>query len=211
MESQDDPEARIRELERGLADVARASELGTGARYVPPAPPPTQYSSAPGYVPPMPAPYEATYLAPRYTAPRRKSSGYRPWGIIVAASVVCFVALSAGIAVYAGKVSPGGSAPGIFGGDSTMTVAPGGQVSVSGVDEVKKIACDEGAVSISGVRNNVTITGHCVKVTISGVSNSVTIESANTISASGLKNSITYHSGEPKIENSGSDNIVRQG
>ena len=50
MNSEDDPEARIRELERGIANQAEASELGTGqdntgGAYLPPPP-------VPGYAPP---------------------------------------------------------------------------------------------------------------------------------------------------------------
>ena len=49
MNSEDDPEARIRELERGIANQAQASELGTGqgntgSAYLPP--------PVPGYTPP---------------------------------------------------------------------------------------------------------------------------------------------------------------
>ena len=54
MNPEDDPEARIRELERPLTDQARASELGGG-----------HYSSGNAFVPP-PAP---AYNAPDYTAP----------------------------------------------------------------------------------------------------------------------------------------------
>ena len=49
MSAEDDPEKRIRELESGLNDVARASELGTNG-------PPGAYLPPPGPPPPGPPP-----------------------------------------------------------------------------------------------------------------------------------------------------------
>ncbi|PLV45020.1 hypothetical protein X011_24650 [Mycobacterium tuberculosis variant microti OV254] len=41
--------------------------------------------------------------------------------------------------------------------------------------------------------------------------NVITIDSADTIEASGMSNRVTFHSGAPKISNSGVDNDVAQG
>jgi hypothetical protein len=104
--------------------------------------------------------------------------------------------------------------PGGIGTEPAPSVEPpvsGGQVSVSGIGETKAIECNETDVSISGVSNNITITGHCASLQVSGVSNVITLESSGAISASGIKNRVTYHSGEPDINNSGSDNVVVQG
>jgi hypothetical protein len=84
-------------------------------------------------------------------------------------------------------------------------------LTVSGIGENKTLVCNESAVSISGVSNTVVISGHCTTVQISGVSNVVTIDSSDAINASGIQNRITFHSGEPKVDNSGSDNTVEQG
>ena len=68
MKSEDDPEARIRELERPLTNQAQASELGGG-----------QYNSGGTYVPP-PAP---AYNAPDYTHPAYGAPppyGTQPYG-----------------------------------------------------------------------------------------------------------------------------------
>jgi hypothetical protein len=200
----DDPEARIRELERSLADVARASELGTAQpSYVPV--PPAQYNAGAPSLPPMPAPYQNAYAAPQYAPPRR----YRALPFIFAGIVVCMLAVGVLVAVSGRMMSPGGSMSRLI--DTTITASPGTQVSASGVDETKHFVCNDGSVSVSGVRNTVTVTGHCIKVTVSGVSNHVTLETADAITASGVQNQITYHSGEPKIENSGGDNSVQQG
>lgn len=47
-------------------------------------------------------------------------------------------------------------------------------------------------------------------VTVSGIKNIVTVDTADTISASGFENQVTYHSGSPTIQNAGSDNVVEQ-
>jgi hypothetical protein len=41
--------------------------------------------------------------------------------------------------------------------------------------------------------------------------NTVTVDSAATISASGLNNHVTYLSGTPQIDNSGDSNVIEQG
>ena len=85
------------------------------------------------------------------------------------------------------------------------------QVTVSGIDENKTIACNDATVNISGIRNTVNITGHCVKVSVSGIKNIVTVDIADGLSASGVENRVTFHSGSPSIENSGANNVVAQG
>lgn len=82
---------------------------------------------------------------------------------------------------------------------------------MAGINENRTIACDENIVSVSGVSNTVTITGHCTSLSVSGVHNSITVEAVDTIEASGFDNKVTYHSGAPKISNSGGSNVVQQG
>jgi hypothetical protein len=234
MNPEDDPEARIRELERPLNDVAKATELGTGqygSSYPPPPMPPTApvppqdwYGriGGGGYQPPFPPP--------------QPSNGSRLW-LIVAGVAVVLIAVVAGVVVYTANVftasfpfpstpasptraSGGGGfdttprTPGGIGNEPAPSVEPpvsGGQVSVSGIGETKAIECNETDVSISGVSNTITITGHCTSLQVSGVSNVITIDSAGAINASGIKNRVTYHSGEPDINNSGPENVVVQG
>ena len=65
-------------------------------------------------------------------------------------------------------------------------------------------------MKISGIRNTVNITGHCVKVSVSGIENIITVDIADTIGASGFDNRVTYHSGSPQIDATGS-NVVEHG
>jgi hypothetical protein len=93
---------------------------------------------------------------------------------------------------------------------TSPTLAPGGKLSVSGINENRAITCDDSIVSVSGVSNTVLITGHCATLTVSGVQNSITVDAVDTIDASGFNNKITYHSGTPKIS-TGDSNVVQQG
>jgi hypothetical protein len=55
------------------------------------------------------------------------------------------------------------------------------------------------------------ITGHCTSLTVNGMKNTVTVDASDSIDASGMNNRVTYHSGSPKVSNSGVDNVVAQG
>src|SRR3984893_7615322 len=241
MNSRDDPEKRIRELERPLADTARASESGQAP---PPGGDPYSYGSpgqaAPPPPPPPPSPW--TYGGPLSGPPPRYPSGNRTWWILGTVIVVGFLALAGGIAAFAAHQLSGvrsiiNSAPtvtGTFGAPSTTpstsgspgpsttrsrtstpstspTAPPGGSLSVSGINENRTIACNDNIVSVSGVSNTVVIPGHCTSLTVSGVQNAITVDAVDSIDASGFDNKITYHTGTPKISNAGGSNVVQQG
>jgi hypothetical protein len=240
MNPQDDPEERIRELERPLADTARASESGQ-------AQPPGAYPYSPGsyspggYSPPPPPPQSPwTYGGPLSGPPPRSPSGNRTWWILGTVIVVGFLALAGGIAAFAAHqlsgvrsmISSTPTVPSVtatFGPPSSTsrkpspsktrtttpstspTVPPGGSLSISGINENRTVACNDNIVSVSGVSNTVVITGHCKSLTVSGVQNAITVDAVDSIDASGFDNKITYHSGNPKISNAGGSNVVQQG
>ncbi len=87
----------------------------------------------------------------------------------------------------------------------------GAPLDVSGIDENKTITCNDNDVTVSGINNTIVITGHCASLTVTGMKNSVTVDAADTIEASGMNNRVTFHSGAPKISNSGVDNVIAQG
>jgi hypothetical protein len=222
MNSQDDAEERIRELERPLADAARASESG-------PAQPPGGYpysSGPPGPMGPPPGPW--TYGGPLSGPPPRSSSGNRAWWVLGTFIVIALLALAGGIAAVAAHQLSGvrsiiSSAPSISGTfgpppsartttpSTSPAPPPGARLSVAGINENRRIACNDNIVSVSGVSNTVVITGHCASLTVSGVRNAITVDAVDSIDASGFDNKITYHSGNPKVSNSGGSNVVQQG
>jgi hypothetical protein len=112
--------------------------------------------------------------------------------------------------------TPGGTGPSTTrsntpGPSTSPTPPPGGRLSVSGIGENRTIACNDNIVSVSGVSNTVAITGHCASLTVSGVQNEITVDAVDSIEASGFNNKVTYHSGTPKVGNSGGSNVVQQG
>lgn len=227
MNPEDDPEARIRELERPFSDIARTSELGVG-----------QYGAGHPPPPPYPPPPQGWYGGPQFPTPQAPKR-HGAW-LLAGVIAVGLIGLAVGVAVYAADdftdgvavtnptraVGGGGSfdtipntpdTPDVIGVEPAPTAEPdvppasGAQVSISGIDENRTLACNDNVVSISGVSNTVTITGHCASVQVSGMSNVVTVDSAATISASGFENRVTFRSGDPQIGNSGSDNVVERG
>ncbi|UXA18865.1 DUF3060 domain-containing protein [Mycobacterium sp. SMC-4] len=237
MEPDVDPEARIRDLERPLADRARASELGTqpyaSSAGVPVPPPPPSPSA--GY----PAGGSPYYAPPQHVV-RKNSHATALWLIPLSAGVVIVTAVIVGI-IFVTSGSPSLPAPvappGIAGGggsidvpvipevpafpaipenpfgagEEIVTVGPGAVTSLGGVDTTRTVMCDGGTVSISGVRNVVDVQGACSTVVVSGLENVLTVDTAETIRASGLNNRVTYRNGAPEVSRSGSGNIVEQG
>ncbi|OBH51742.1 DUF3060 domain-containing protein [Mycobacterium sp. E2479] len=231
MAANEDPEDRIRELERPLADAARASEQG-GSQAA------GQYSQpgTSGAPPGPPTPW--TYGGPMPGLPQQRPSSNRVWWILGTVVVIGVLALAGGIAAFAAHqlsgvksviaspptISKTFSSPNISTSPGPSTTRrtspspstspaapPGSELSVAGINENRTIACNDNIVRVSGVSNTVTITGHCTRLSVSGVQNSVTVEAVDSIEASGFNNKVTYRSGAPKISNSGGSNVVEQG
>jgi len=247
MNSQDDPEERIRELERPLAETAHASEVGqTYASEAGQAQPPGGYPPPPGpypYPPSQPGPPappppgQWSYGGPFTGPPPKPRSSNRIWWILGTLIVIGVLLLVGGIAAIAAHQFSNvrsiiSSPPTISGTFTAPTTAPriptpstgrtpkpttspaplpGGQLNISGINENRTVACNNSIVSVSGVSNTIVITGHCASLTVSGVENSITVDTADTIDASGFNNKVTYHTGTPKITNSGDSNVVQQG
>lgn len=151
----------------------------------------------------MPGTWPGQYVGAPVPA-RRK--GFILGGWVIGFIVVLVIVGAVGV-IFSAMIFTRGQSGVLSGAE---TAQPGKPLSVSGVDENKKVDCNDGTVSLSGVRNTVTITGRCVKLTVSGVENMVTIDSADAIDASGFDNQVTYMSGSPEI-NAGADNVVERG
>jgi hypothetical protein len=239
MKSEDDPEARIRELEQPLAEAARASEAASNqspSKWAPPSgpptPPPPGLPPSPGpFMPtPLPLPYSDSFSSPR--------TGMLPRGqirwIMLAVFVVGMICLPLVIFHFSAQQvsrsglpsmlplpdfsssspAPSGMMPRTSAGapSTSLTSAPvGGSLSVAGINEIRTVVCRDSKISVSGVGNEVLITGHCANLSISGVRNKITVEATETIQASGFNNDITYRTGTPHIETSGTGNLVRKG
>ncbi|KLO27896.1 hypothetical protein ABW16_15130 [Mycolicibacter heraklionensis] len=202
MNSDDDPEARIRELERPLSDFAGPVEL------------------------------TAPSVGADWQGPPRSGTGRGiAIAVSVVAAVVVMSAAVAVFLVSRGSTStapgratmPSGGAaasssepapvpappvaasPAIPVPDSSVTI------TIAGAGENKTLACAGRYVSVSGVRNTVELTGQCAGLTVSGIGNVITVDATPKVTASGLNNRVTYRSGNPVISTSGFDNVVERG
>jgi hypothetical protein len=214
MKPEDDPEARIRELERPLAETARASEVAASQT-------PGGYAYPPG--PPV-APPTLSYGGPFSGTSARSPSRFRllwllaPFLVIGAVALVSYNAdrhSRGGLVILSPTPSASATQTPVPQPSTSPTSGPmppaGANLSISGINQNRTIACNGSVVSVSGISNKVVITGHCASLTVSGVQNSVTVDAVDTIEAAGFNNQVTYHTGSPSIDKSGEQNVVQQG
>jgi hypothetical protein len=221
MSRDDDPEARIRELERAMSDQARASELtepGQAWSSRTPAagtPYPTQYLRPPQNRPPQPWPSGVPT-----TAARRMILGFVVLAVIVGPVVAAIVFVTN----LTGKThttflppSPGQQpsisvavpAPPQSGDESSVVVNGTTVLSGPGLVELPPQSDDPNRpIQVAGVRGHRTVACNDRPINISGVSNSVTITGhCSTVQVSGIENTVTVDSAD-KIVTSGMDNHV---
>ncbi|MDA2892028.1 DUF3060 domain-containing protein [Mycolicibacterium sp. BiH015] len=229
MEPYGDPEARIRDLERPLADRAQYNELGTQPYEAPPTPPSEPYQYVPPPPPPPPDPYQGQpygqygsqygtpqYTSPYYSAPQqvvhKRSSTTALWliplvvgGIIVAGAVA--------IVLYFNTADPDtysvDPTPPISGGGGPLDT-PAPPVGIPPVAPEQQVITVEagGSVSVSGFEKNETIVCNGGTVTVSGVENAVDIQgSCGMVTVSGTNNTVTVETAQT-ISASGFENRV---
>ncbi|MGX9670754.1 DUF3060 domain-containing protein [Mycobacterium sp. HM-7] len=221
MSRDDDPEARIRELERAMSDQARASELtepGQAWSSRAPAagtPYPTQYSRLPQSRPAQPWPSGVPT-----TAARRMILGVVVLAVIVGpvvAAIVFVTNLTGKKHTTFRPPSPGQQpsisvavpAPPQSGDESSVVVNGTTVLSGPGLVELPPQSDDPNRpIQVAGVRGHRTVACNDRRINISGVSNSVTITGhCSTVEVSGIENSVTVDSAD-KIVTSGMDNHV---
>jgi hypothetical protein len=173
----DDPEKRIRELERELADTTRSAR---GAPY----------------------PDGATQLGGSLydlglTPPRRKPTFSWYHGVIVLVMLASiFVGLAAFVRGFTqgngprtapsnGRTTASSSAP--------TTVPQGGELRVGGNSETKTVACNDGNLTLYGLSSKYFVTGHCASLKVGGYDNDVIVDNADTLESTGYGNTVTDH------------------
>ncbi len=205
MSSEDDPEARIRDLERSLSAESSeltqsSSEVGSvpaGAPYQPPTTPypvpQYPYTAPPGPYPGPPPAYggQPSYGAPFPTVTTSTGTGGRGW-IIYGAMAAVLVAIVGGIVVVFAnafsdvtsvidtfKGSPtasGGGGGGPFGVPPTGSTGNRPSAPTSApVEPAQPVGPVGGNISVAGVGENKTIACNDSVVDVSGVSNTVVI------------------------------------
>jgi hypothetical protein len=96
-----------------------------------------------------------------------------------------------------------------FGHYASKTTVHGNLTMINGGAK-DTIDCNNGSLRLDGDNNTYTVTGHCLRLDIFGSANHVTVDSADTISAFGDDNAVTYHSGAPTVNKTGNNNTVWQ-
>jgi hypothetical protein len=116
-------------------------------------------------------------------------------------------------AAIANITSHSASAPGKKGSTppSTMTPNPGDPAIVNGANETRSIVCNMNDVTVNGTDNQVEITGHCGSVSVTGMKNRVSLDVADSITANGMDNVVTFRAGAPVINTGGMSNVVKPG
>ena len=193
----DDPEARIRELER-LADVqGRPSE-----------------NVSPGLMPPPPP----GVYAPGYNLLRRQMDRRRRVRSIWLVFVVPGILMLAVLVFHPYRVQthsiPSTSWSGAEPTADTshaLTVGPGGNLTAEPSRESVTFVCNHGELTIGGNTSSVYVAGHCAHLIVKGSHNNVFADAVDAIDTDGSGNHVAYHSGTPQITVRGSDNTVNKG
>ena len=226
MSRDDDPESRIRELERAMNEQARASELTEpGQAWSSRAPASTPYASA--YPPPVrPLPPQPLPPGVPTTATRRMILGAVVLAVLVGPVVAAIVFVtntigkkhttflppspgphpSVSVAVpvpaHPGDESSESSESSVVVNGTTVLSGPGLVELPPQSDDPNK------PIQVAGVRGHRTVACNDRQISISGVSNNVTITGhCAKLEVSGIENTVVVESAD-KIVTSGMDNHV---
>jgi len=184
----DDPEKRIRELERGLADVSHTPQS------TPPYTSDTTYTSRAPYT--SGAPYAGGFPY-GFGVPRRRRRAPYTWLILVVAGVflptiISLVALFVRTTTHSS--TPRFNFPHIPTSSAGPTaVPPGGQLRVGSDSSIRTIACNDGKLTLYGTNTVYSVTGHCSSLAVGGGKNNVTVDSADTLESTGDNNNVSVH------------------
>jgi hypothetical protein len=227
MSSHDDPEARIRDLERSLNDrgselTQSSSELGSGehgAGYgygstMPPyaAPP---HAAPPPYGAPQP-PYGMPFPPVQMSSTGGSGRGWPALAVmgavtvaIVVGAVVFFANVFSGvdsiIDTFEGKPTVSGGGGGPFG---VPPVSGGNRPPAPTFAPAEPTAVPGGDISVAGVESNRSITCDDNAVNVSGVRNTVVLTGeCRSVTVSGIENTVTVDS-TATISASGFDNHI---
>src|ERR1700744_5442402 len=222
MKSEDDPEARIRELEQPLAEAARASEAGENpppSKWAPPPasamPPPPGAAFPPG--PPIPTPPSLPYGGGLFPSPSAQySRSNRTVWIIAGVFVIGMIALPAAIFLFtAHQVSRGGMPTfspiprnPTAGPRASVTLPPKNDTAPSMPSTSVSTAPAGEKITVSGISEARPIASNGGRVSVSGITNNVVITGhCVSVTVSGIQNQNTVDAADP-IQVSGSGNQV---
>jgi hypothetical protein len=203
----DDPERRIRELERRLTDAKG------GPRENVPAGDEVAAADAPGMMAPPPPSVNPSYdLLRRQMNRRRRLNSI--WLVLLVPGllgVFIFVFHPYRVEKHASPATslPGAEPTADFSG--ALTVGPGGNLTEEPSSGTFTVVCNQAEMVIGGNGNSAYVAGHCAHLIVNGSHNKVVTENSDVIDADGSGNEVIYRGGAPRIAVGGSGNIVRKG
>ena len=212
----DDPEKRIRELERRLADAKG------GPRENVPAGDEMGFAQAPGMMPPPPPGTRAGRPpgvgVPSYDVLRRQMNRRHRFSSFWLVFLVPGIMALALLVFQPWKVekhatpsvswSGTGPSPDL---SSALTVGPGGNLTQEPSGATFTVVCDQAELTIAGNGNSAYVAGHCAHLIVTGSHNKVIADNADAIDTDGSRNQVIYHAGAPRISVGGSGNVVQKG
>jgi hypothetical protein len=230
---EDDPEARIRALEKPLTDQARASELGGGrsgsdtAYLPPPTAPYTSDYTTPSYGTPPAYGTPPTYGSPSaygnpphgqqpyatqpygfpYGAPPRKISGGIPW-VLFGPIAVVFIAIAGGIILYTTSTSR------VTSPDDSSVSSGGGSIDIPSVPliEIPSVPSIPAPPGWAGADPDVLTGAPGQTVTVSGIDETKTVACNDaTVEISGIRNTVNITGHCVKVVVSGIENVITVG
>jgi Protein of unknown function (DUF3060) len=204
-----DPEERIRELERQLTDAEGGPRENVPGRYE------VRPPQASGMMPPPPPP---GVNPPNYELLHRQMDRRRRFSSTWLVFLVPGIFLLAVLVFHPHRVethsTPSTSWPGTeptADPSNALTVGPGGNLTVGPSSETLALVCNHGDLTVDGNTNLVNVTGHCAHLTVRGSHNKVIADAADTIYTDGSANLVVYHTGAPQIAVGGWENTVTRG
>jgi hypothetical protein len=100
----------------------------------------------------------------------------------------------------------------VGGYNNNVTVESADTVESTGYGNTVTVrACNNGNLKLSSYGIAFNVSGHCANLAISSYNNKVTVDSVDNVIVSGYNNNVTYHSGAPKVTDSGYSNNIQQG
>jgi hypothetical protein len=202
----DDPEQRIRELERRLADAKG------GPRENVPVGDEAGFAQAPGMIAPPPPGADP----PGYDRLRRQMDRRRRISSFCGIFLVPGILLVAVLVFHPYRVekhatpSWSGATP-TADLSSALTVGPGGNLTQEPSGQTFTVVFDQAELTIGGNANAVYVAGHCAHLIVKGSHNKVVADNADAIDTDGSSNRVIYHGGAPQISVGGTENLVKRG
>lgn len=179
----DDPEQRIRELERGFSGPTPG---WGGSR------------NRPHFTPPR----RSVPLGWRLFAV----------GAVLASIIVALAAVLHLLIGFAGKTSGGNAGPAGTAGGVPITLEHGGALTAGGNGTTDTYACNDGDLTLTANNSTVTVTGHCVSLKLGGFDNHVKVDNADTVEVSGFNDTLTQTAcNDGKLTVSGYGNVFTVG